>query len=197
MGKEFLIDYWQKRYEDGKTGWDIGYAATPIKKYFDQLNHKSVSILVPGAGNGYEVEYLYRNNFKNTYYLDFAENSIKNFRKRMPNFPERQIIARDFFEHEGKYDLIVELAFFSSLKPGFRKKYVSKMYDLLMPGGKLIGLLFNHEFNKPFPPFGGSREEYLKLFETKFTIRKMETANNSIKPRKGREFFLILQKPLF
>jgi len=194
MKQEYNKEYWQKRYQEGKIGWDIGYITTPIKEYFDQLTNHSINILVPGAGNGHEVEYLFKNNFKNTFLLDFATHSVSSFRKRLPDFPEKQIIIEDFFKHSSKYDLIVELAFFSSLNPKQREDYASKMFDLLKPGGKLIGLLFNHEFDNPFPPFGGTIDKYQKLFEKKFTINKMELAYNSIKPRVGRELFFILEK---
>ncbi len=192
--KEFNAAYWQNRYLEKKTGWDIGSISTPIKEYFDQLNDKSVKILVPGAGNAYEVEYLFNNNLNNVFLLDFASHSINSFLKRVSYFPDNQIVNQDFFQHNKKYDLIVELAFFSSLKPELREKYAAKMFDLLNPGGKLIGLLFNHEFGNPFPPFGGTKEEYQKLFKDKFHIRKMEIAYNSIKPRAGNELFIILEK---
>jgi len=191
---EYDSGYWQNSYVEGKTGWDIGYIATPIKEYFDQLQDKSLKILIPGAGNAHEVEYLYVNDFNNTFLLDFASNSINNFLERVPSFPNEQIICENFFHHKGKYDLIVELAFFSSINPVIRESYVSKMFDLLNPGGKLVGLLFNHEFGHNFPPFGGTQQEYQKLFEPKFITQKMEIAYNSIKPRAGRELFILLKK---
>ena len=43
--------YWTKRYQEESTGWDIGYPSTPLKEYIDQLEDKSISILIPGAGN--------------------------------------------------------------------------------------------------------------------------------------------------
>ena len=187
-------EYWQNRYLESKTGWDIGYITTPIKEYFDQLENKSIKILVPGAGNAYEIEYLHKNNFNNIFLLDFAEQAISNFKKRVPAFPVKQIINEDFFNHKGKYDLIVELAFFSSLKPNYRENYVTKMFELLKPKAKLIGLLFNHEFGNNHPPFGGTKKEYQKLFTDKFNINIMEIAYNSIKPRSGRELFINLER---
>jgi len=90
--------------------------------------------------------------------------------------------------------LIIELAFFTSFCPEKRQEYTQKVYDLLNPGGKMVGLFFNHEFGNDFPPFGGTEEEYRKLFSDKFRIKYMETAYNSIKPRAGRELFILLQK---
>lgn len=187
-------EFWNNLYESGSTGWDIGYIATPIKEYFLQLKHKDYRILVPGAGNGHEVGWLYNQGFTNTFLLDFAEKAIQNFKKYFPNFPDNQIINANFFDHQSQYDFIVELTFFSSLPTKWRNQYAQKMYDLLKPGGKLIGLLFNHHFNREFPPFGGTMEEYIHLFDKYFKINKMEIAYNSIKPRMGRELFINLSK---
>jgi thiopurine S-methyltransferase len=75
-----------------------------------------------------------------------------------------------------------------------REKYVSKMLELLKPGGKLVGVLFNREFEHTGPPFGVTLEEYLQLFSGKFNILKMEECYNSISPRNGKEIFVMLQK---
>ncbi|MDH5647012.1 MAG: TPMT family class I SAM-dependent methyltransferase, partial [Candidatus Heimdallarchaeota archaeon] len=56
---------WNKRYADKQTGWDIGSISTPLKQYFDQLTDTSLRLLIPGAGNSYEAEYLYSKGFQN------------------------------------------------------------------------------------------------------------------------------------
>jgi hypothetical protein len=67
------------------------------------------------------------------------------------------------------------------------------MHELLAPNGKLVGLMFNDALNADKPPFGGNKEEYQKLFEDTFDIKKMEPCYNSIKPREGRELFVMIQ----
>lgn len=57
-----------------------------------------------------------------------------------------------------------------------------------------MGLLFNHEFGKDHPPYGGTKEEYLEYFNPFFQIMTFSTAHNSIKPRAGRELFINLKK---
>ncbi len=191
---QYPPEYWDRFYQENRLGWDIGYVSTPLKAYFDQLQNKEIKILVPGAGNGWEVEYLFKQGFKHTYLLDFSAEAVKTFRRRFPEFPEKNIRQQDFFKHHGQYDLIVEQTFFSSLPRTKRKDYADKIHELLKPGGKLMGLLFNHEFNFPEPPFGGTPEEYKQLFSEKFSFVHFDTAYNSIKPRRNRELFLLLQK---
>lgn len=187
-------DFWQNRWTSGQTGWDIGYASTPLVEYFNSLTNKDLRILIPGSGNGYEGEYLIKNGFKNTYVLDIAPLALENLKKRFPKFPEENLIQQDFFDHSGKYDLIVEQTFFCALDPSLRRAYAKKMYDLLNENGILAGLLFDDPLFEDHPPFGGSKKEYIPYFEDLFEFLHFETATNSIKPRAGRELFIELKK---
>ena len=65
-------EFWNKRYLDKETGWDIGYVSTPIKEYFKQVKNKELKILIPGGGNSYEAEFLFNKGFTNTFLLDLS-----------------------------------------------------------------------------------------------------------------------------
>lgn len=190
----YTKEYWDSFYTGSKIGWDVGYVSTPLKEYFDQLEDKNIRILVPGAGSGYEAEYLYEMGFHNTFFMDFSPNIVRQFKERCPQFPQNQIITDDFFDHIGSYDLIVEHTFFSSFPVNYRNKLSQKVYNLLDDKGKYVGLVFNHHFNLGSPPFGATPDEYIQLFKPLFTFKIFETANNSIKPRRGREMFFVFVK---
>ena len=185
-------DFWNNRYKNKEMGWDIGYASTPLKNYIDQLEDKEIRILIPGCGNAYEAEYLHLKGFKNVFLLDIAPMALQQFSERVPEFPKKNIIQENFFVHQGSYKLILEQTFFCAINPEIRDKYVHKMHQLLIRKGKLVGLLFAEEFENDHPPFGGTKEEYIKLFSPLFRIQKMELANNSIEARKGKELFIQL-----
>lgn len=187
-------EYWNKTYETNRIGWDIGYVSTPLKDYFDQLRDKSIRILIPGAGNAYEAEYLWKQGFENVFVLDFSQAAIQSFLTRVPDFPKSNILIEDFFQHKEKYDLVVEQAFLTSILPSQRKQYAAKTAELLKQGGKFMGLVFNHVFNFEGPPYGGTAEEYQQLFSPYYHFKVFETAHNSIKPRKDRELFFVLVK---
>lgn len=191
---KFDESYWDAHYKEGTTGWDIGHISTPIKEYIDQLDNKSLKILIPGCGNSYEAEYLYQNGFKNVTIVDFSETALSNVQHRIPNFPKSQLIHLDFFEFQGSFDLIIEQTFFCALDPKLRKQYAIKMHSLLKPKGKLVGLLFDFPLTEEGPPFGGSKEEYLTYFNAYFKIEILENCYNSIAPRAGRELFFKLLK---
>jgi SAM-dependent methyltransferase len=172
----------------------LGGISRPMHNYFNQLTDKKIKILIPGCGNAYEADYLLELGFKKVFILDWSEKIISEFKKRLPKFPARNIIMEDFFIHKGKYDLIIEQTFFCAIDRNLRTQYAKKVYELLKPGGKLVGVLFNHEFDSDSPPFGGSEQEYRNYFKPYFEFKNFSPAFNSIKPRAGRELFIILKK---
>lgn len=191
---EFLsADYWNQRYLNNASQWDLGAVSPPLKAYFDQLPNKDISILIPGAGNSYEALYLLEQGFTNITVIDIAPAVINPLKEQYKDQSAIQFIQTDFFDWHGLYDLIVEQTFFCALNPDLREKYVAKMASLLAENGKLIGLLFNREFEGG-PPFGGDLASYLTLFKKYFQIDRMAPCYNSIAPRAGTELFFILRK---
>ncbi len=184
--------FWNDRYINQDTGWDIGYPSTPLKEYFNQLTDKNLKIIIPGAGNAYEAEYLFGLGFINIFIIDLSEIALKQFHKRVPEFPKEQLICDNFFNHNGNYDLMIEQTFFCAIHPSLREKYVEHTSSILKPQGKLVGLLFNDSLNDDKPPFGGNIKEYEQLFSKHFSIEIMETSYNSIEPRMRRELFIKL-----
>lgn len=182
--------FWNNRYASQETGWDIGAPSTPLKEYIDQLEDKTLRILIPGCGNAHEAEYLHQKGFTNVFLLDIAPLALEQFTERTPSFPKAHCIEGDFFEHQGSYDLILEQTFFCAINRTLRPSYVQQMKRLLAPKGKLVGLLFAEEFGNDHPPFGGTMAEYQALFENDFQIQTLAPAYNSITPRKGRELFI-------
>jgi methyl halide transferase len=192
-------NYWSNRYDKKLTGWDLGGPSLPIKTYIDQLTDKGLRILVPGAGNGYEAEYLYNQGFKNVFVMDISKIPLENFKVRMPAFPEDQLLEANFFDHQGQYDLILEQTFFCSFEPypENRQLYAQKMANLLKPNGKLVGLWFDIPLvdgNYEKRPFGGTKEEYLGYLIPYFQVKTFETCHNSIQPRAGQELFGVFWK---
>ena len=186
--------FWDERYKDKNMGWDIGYVSTPLKTYFDQLKNKDLKILIPGGGNSYEAEYLYKLGFKNVYVVDISSIPLQGLQQRLPDFPLNHLIHSNFFDLDLKFDLIIEQTFFCALAPKLRSKYVEKSYQLLNENGKIVGLLFDDPLYKDHPPFGGNKEEYTTCFNPFFNIEIMTTCYNSIKSRKDRELFIKMIK---
>lgn len=196
MNKLLNDDYWSKRYEDGQMGWDIGYISTPLKEYFDQLTDRTISILIPGCGNSYEAEYFLRNGFTDITLIDISAVLVERLQEKLQFYIENgncRVIHQDFFCHQGQYDLIIEQTFLSAIDPALRPDYARQMHSLLKPEGKLVGVIFDFPFEGG-PPFGGSKEEYLTMFEPYFRPVIFERCTNSIPPRAGNELFIRLDR---
>ena len=185
--------YWEAQYEAKTTGWDLGQVSPPIQAYVDTVSNKNSRILIPGCGNSYEAEYLLEQGFSNITVIDIAPTPLAVLKEKFKNNPNIKIVLGDFFEHQGKYDLIIEQTFFCALPPTMRQKYVWKMHQLLAEEGILSGLLFNRMFESG-PPFGGSKEEYEQLFTSTFDFIKINLSENSAAPRTNSELSIELTK---
>jgi hypothetical protein len=183
--------YWEKRYQQQQTGWDIGKPSTPLATFIDGIENKDDSILIPGCGNSYEAEYIVQQGFTNLTVIDIAPSPVERLKEKIDG--KARVLLEDFFQHKGSYDFILEQTFFCALDPLLRPAYVKKMSELLKNKGKLVGVLFNKQFETN-PPFGGSKKKYEELFSKHLQLLKMEECYNSIAPREGTELFFIATK---
>ena len=188
--------FWDNRWKQGETGWDLKGVSPAIKLYIDSLTDKSIRILIPGCGNAYEAEYLLAQGFNQVTVIDIAPTLTEQLIAKLKNFIEAgklKVICGDFFEHQSTYDLILEQTFFCAINPNLRSNYAKHMHQLLAPTGKLVGLLFNTEFNGG-PPFGGNTTEYLNCFKPYFKSINFTPSTNSIAPRAGKEVWIEIEK---
>lgn len=191
---ELNEDFWNARYLNRETGWDMRQPSPPLTQYADGIANKSIAVLIPGCGNAHEAKYLSENGFADITLVDISSVLVNELRNKYQDIPIN-IVHSDFFLHQGKYDLILEQTFFCAISPNRRKDYVRHAHGLLNKGGKIAGVLFNDNFGfDTHPPFKGTMQEYKNLFEPFFHIRIMELCYNSIAPRKGNELFIELER---
>ena len=192
-GLPLNAEYWNNQYKSNETGWDLKQVSPPLKAYFDQLENKDISILIAGCGNAYEAEYLYSLGFINITLVDIALELVTNLNEKFSD-TSIEVIHQDIFEHKGQYDLIIEQTLFCAIDPSLRINYAHKVHELLKDNGKLVGLLFDKEFEKQGPPFGGCKCQYEPLFSPYFTFKTFEECYNSTEKRNGEELFMNFQK---
>jgi methyl halide transferase len=171
--------FWEQRYQNNNTGWDMGQVSPPLKDYIDTLIDKKMRILIPGCGNAYEAEYLLQKGFVNVTLIDIVPSLVNRLKEKFAG-KSITILNEDFFMHEGKYDLILEQTFFCAIDPSLRKNYAEKCYSLLNDHGRIAGLLFDTSFDKEGPPYGGHKEEYKELFAPLFNFIQFDTCKTSI-----------------
>lgn len=186
--------YWEAKWQSAETGWDLGESSPAIEKYILQYENKHAKILIPGCGNAYEAEFLWNQGYRNITILDIAPKAVEILNNKFKDKDGISVVCADFFEHRLKYDLIIEQTFFCALPTLLRKNYAEKMHGLLNENGRIIGVMFNRDFEQKGPPFGGSIPEYQFIFKKYFHIEKMEECYNSIESRQGSEVFVNLKK---
>lgn len=191
---ELGAEYWEDRWGNDNTPWDIGKVSPPIRFYVDEIDNKDLRILIPGAGRAHEAIYLHQQGFTQVYVCDWAVSAFDFLREQAPDFPSDHLLVSDFFALSLKVDLILEQTFFCAIDPALRSRYAAKASDLLAPMGKIAGLLFAKPFPFIGPPFGGTEAEYRSVFSPYFDILQMSLSPHSIKPRLGNELFFELKK---
>lgn len=193
---EYDLDekYWESKWQNEETGWDIGQSCPAIEAYIQQHQNLAVKILIPGCGNAYEADFLWNSGYRNITVLDFAPKAADYLREKFNGKEGIEVICENFFDHSGSYDLILEQTFFCALLTEMRHEYAQKMHELLNENGRLVGVLFDRNFYQNGPPFGGSLSEYEFIFKKYFQILKMEKCERSIPARQGTEVFINLRK---
>lgn len=194
LENELDASFWNDRWHNGQTGWDVGYASPPITTYLEQYKNKNAAIVIPGCGNAYEAAFMLDHGFTNITLVDIAAEAVSRLKKKFKSRPGIKIYCEDFFQHKGQYDLVIEQTFFCAQILQRRTEYVEKVFSLLKEKGRLAGVLFGIDFPMDGPPFGGKEETYKTLFEPYFQMEKMESCYNSIPPRAGSELFINLVK---
>jgi hypothetical protein len=187
-------NYWEERYVNKATGWDLGHVSQPLKGIIDSIQNKKCRILIPGAGNSFEAEYLIRNGFSEVTVLDLAATPLLQLQKRLKHRENITILQENFFDHIGTYDLILEQTFLCALESRFRESYIIKSHELLKKDGFIEGVLFDFKSQRNEPPYTASIKEYKDLFQKKFEIKKMEPCLNSEHSRNGKELIIKMKR---
>lgn len=187
--------YWENRWVNSETGWDINGPSPALIDLVLKRCKKSDKILFPGAGSAHDAAHLFNEyGYKNIYICDWAKTPLDRFKAQNPKFPKEQVLHTNYFELNQSFDFIVEQTFFCAIDPTLRSKYALKSKEILNSNGVLMGLFFNRIFDRKGPPFGGTQEEYVTLFEELFEIETLEESQKSITPRKGYELIFVFHK---
>jgi hypothetical protein len=200
MMKDLSPQAWNARYEEENTPWDL-QGPTPEFQRLLKANIFKVgaNVLVPGGGRGYDAIELAKSG-RVPYLVDFAPAPIQSALEKAT--AERVTVyayQKDFFQlledsfHRGFYDGILEYTFYCAIDPKRREEYAKLAAELLRPNGTFVGLFFPTEMDREGPPFVVSEDDVRAAFSPYFEI-SFQKPEQSITPRKGREFLGIFKK---
>ena len=191
--------FWNQRYLDSNTKWDLGHP-TPILTHYLENNKISGKACVLGCGNGHDVIELSRYDI-DVYAVDFATEAIKNLRKKLTQIQRVELIEEDIFNlphlYSNYFDFVYEYTCYCAIDPNRRVEYFDMAYKVLRVGGLLFGIFIPLDKdirNEEGPPFGVSIQEVMKLAHNKFKVIENTFSDYSIEPRVGREKLIILEK---
>jgi methyl halide transferase len=190
-------EYWDRRYQEGSTSWNLGVPAPPFVSLLASPNSPTPGrIAVLGCGTGYDALLFAEHGFE-VVGFDFSALAIETAKSAaLGRGLTVEFLKRDIFalipEFSQSFDYVLEHTCFCAIDPTLRPKYVELVSTLLRPNSKLLGLFFTH--NRPGgPPFGSTTKEIRELFAERFEFLSLEAATDSIEKRRDEEHLGILQ----
>ncbi len=174
-------DFWTVRYVAGSTPWDFGGVPSALKSFLERSSVPG-GVLIPGCGSGYEVQAFHAAGY-DVSAIDFSPAAVEQAKRVLGSLAERVILG-DFFTYDfgqRRFDLIYERTFLCSMTPSRWPEYVNRTADLLLPGGKLIGVfLYAGQRSSSGPPFPLPEPEAEQLFNKRFKLLRSQVATDSL-----------------
>ena len=193
-----MPDYWERSYRSGEMGWDLG-KSTPILNQWIETCKDPLTICVLGAGNGWDAVNFAKKGHLITA-VDFAESAVKNMQAAARRSDlKMEILHMDIFElnliYSNKFDVVIEYTCFCAIDPSRRREYLEMVRHILKPKGELVGLLFpiDKDPSDGGPPYAVELDPTIKLISEYLSPIIQEVPTMSIKPREGREIFVIFR----
>lgn len=190
--------FWETRYQEGTTRWDLGQAAPTFICWLSQEPRPQPGkTIVLGCGRGHDALLLARHGFE-VLGVDYAPSAIAAAQQTATAQKlDAQFIQRDIFEllpeYQQQFDYVIEHTCFCAIEPSLRDRYLDLVHQLLKPAGKAIGIFFTHR-RPGGPPYGVTPQDIEQLFKPKFEIETLIPAPQSVSQRQGEEHFGIFQK---
>jgi methyl halide transferase len=194
------FNYWEQRYQNKDTRWDLGQAAPPFVSLLTRTDApRSGYTAVLGCGSGSDALLFAQSGFK-VVGFDFAPSAIELANSRVASMNvEAEFVLGNIFDLPakfwGNFDYVIEHTCFCAIPLEQRQDYVKIARSLLKSTGELIALFWAHS-RPDGPPFGTNEWEIRTLFSPVFDVSRLETVTNSIDSRKDEELlgrFKVLQ----
>jgi SAM-dependent methyltransferase len=163
---------WEKRYLEADTPWDKG---EPAPGLIDWLQKKTLEedarVLVPGCGRGHDASAWAKAGYETTG-MDLSDHALSGARQKYEPLPNLAFFSGNFLEDKPQepYDLIFEHTLYCAIDPIRRDEYAQALNHWLKPGGYFLAIHFVFPLSEEGPPFGASKDEIIKRFESTFEL---------------------------
>lgn len=156
---------WEKRYREGRTGWDRGQPSPALALWRDRGLLQGGRILVPGCGRGHELVELAALGLQVTA-IDLAPSALQAARAALVGRGlAAELIAADVLDWQPAepFDLVYEQTCLCALHPDRWPRYAAQLYGWLKPGGWLLAA-FMQTGRTGGPPFDSPPQTMRVLF---------------------------------
>ncbi|MFI5338010.1 MAG: methyltransferase domain-containing protein [Opitutales bacterium] len=173
-------DFWNVRYETGRTGWDLGGIPARLSRYL-AAHPSGGRVLIPGSGSGWELAAFAAAGW-DALALDFAPAAVTQARARLGPALAARVLLGDFFTQEiagPRFDAIYERTFLCALPPELRPAYVRRVHELLQPEGVLLGFFYLGT-ERGGPPYALFPEDDQGLLGPAFTLLQDEPSPDAL-----------------
>lgn len=191
--------YWNRRYREGETGWDLGSPTPVFLRLLADAVLPPAETIVLGCGKGHDAVAFARHGHRVTA-VDFSAEAVEHTRALAAESGIAvSLLCTDLFtlvpEYAGRFDCAVEYVTYCAIEPSRRGEFADVVSALLKPGGMLVALLFPLERRKGGPPFGVDADEARTLFGRTLHEEVARFHPETIASRRGRELLTIWRKP--
>ena len=191
-------EFWEACYETDNDGWDLGGPTPFFQRIASEIPKGKICVI--GCGRGYDAVTFAKEGFDVTA-IDFAEPAVLEARERARKANVSLSVLRENIfdlpeELHGKFDYILEYTCFCAIGPERRFEYDRVVWQLLKPGGSLLGLFLplDKELEEGGPPWGVDIIDLHKLFGLHWDLEEEEMPPESIEHRANREIFMRWKK---
>ncbi len=157
---------WEQCYREERIPWDRGSVSSGFALFLREgVFPKEGRILVPGCGNGYEVEALAAEGYRVTG-VDVAPTPLNNLRRRLQaKGLTAELVEADLHQWtpDEPFDAVFEQTCLCALHPDEWKGYAERLYRWLRPGGRLL-ILFMQTHREGGPPWHCNMPAMRRLF---------------------------------
>lgn len=160
-------DDWERRYDEGKTGWDRGAPSPALAHWLAQGRVPAGRVLVPGCGHGHEVAELIRTGHAVTA-VDIAAQPVRRLGEQLAALGlDAELVQADLLHWRpvAPFDAVYEQTCLCALDPGHWAAYERRLADWLRPGGVLLAS-FMQTGAAGGPPFDCPMPAMRALFTT-------------------------------
>jgi SAM-dependent methyltransferase len=184
--------FWDERFEQAFTPWDLGGVPQALRDFVGRDSARR-TVLIPGCGNGYELQFLSDAGWDATA-IDFSPAAVSRARALVGPWAAR-VVEADFFswQPEQPLGLIYERAFLCALLPAMRPQIAARYAALLPPGALLAGFFFFGSTPKG-PPFGITRAELEELLTPHFALVEEGDVVDSLPVFAGQERWMVWER---